>query len=170
MKEVIYTIPLNEIYDTDCECPLCELKSKLETETVEYALGAAMMEPDFRIESNEKGYCNRHFSMLFAGSNKLSLGLVLDTHLEKMREGLGKFSKEAAALGEEKGGLFKKNNAEAFSQKICSFLKTKEQSCIVCDKISKNMSRYIEILIEMWEDDMEFREKFEKSKGACLPH
>ena len=55
MKETIYTIPLNESFDTDCECPLCVLKDRLETESVEYALGAAMMEPDFRIESNKKG-------------------------------------------------------------------------------------------------------------------
>ena len=55
MKEQIYTIPVNEVYDTDCECPLCELEKKLEKETLDYALGAAMMEPEFRMESNEKG-------------------------------------------------------------------------------------------------------------------
>ena len=30
VKEQIYTIPVNEVYDTDCECPLCELEKKLE--------------------------------------------------------------------------------------------------------------------------------------------
>ena len=81
MKEQIYTIPVNEVYDTDCECPLCELEKKLEKETLDYALGAAMMEPEFRMESNEKGFCNHHYSMLFGMSNKLALSLVLDTHL-----------------------------------------------------------------------------------------
>ena len=56
MKEQIYTIPVNEVYDTDCECPLCELEKKLEKETLDYTLGAAMMEPEFRMESNEKGF------------------------------------------------------------------------------------------------------------------
>ena len=51
MKEQIYTIPVNEVYDTDCECPLCELEKKLEKETLDYTLGAAMMEPEFRMES-----------------------------------------------------------------------------------------------------------------------
>ena len=69
MKEQIYTIPVNEVYDTDCECPLCELEKKLEKETLDYALGAAMMEPEFRMESNEKGFCNHHYSMLFGMSN-----------------------------------------------------------------------------------------------------
>ena len=32
MKEQIYTIPVNGIYDTDCECPAVNLK-KLEKET-----------------------------------------------------------------------------------------------------------------------------------------
>ena len=48
MKETIYTIPINEAYDENCECPLCFLYSRLEKEAVEYALGAAMMEPDYR--------------------------------------------------------------------------------------------------------------------------
>ena len=50
MKEQIYTIPVNEVYDTDCECPLCELEKKLEKETLDYARGAAMMDPEFRME------------------------------------------------------------------------------------------------------------------------
>ena len=53
MKETIYTIPINEAYETDCECPLCELESKREAEAGEYSLGPAMMEPDFRIDSND---------------------------------------------------------------------------------------------------------------------
>lgn len=56
MKEQIYTIPVNEVYDTDCECPLCELEKKLEKETLDYALGAAMMEPEFRMEQTKKAF------------------------------------------------------------------------------------------------------------------
>ena len=41
MKEQIYTIPVNEVYDTDCECPLCELEKKLEKETLDYEIGRA---------------------------------------------------------------------------------------------------------------------------------
>ena len=43
MKEQIYTIPVNEAFDTPCECPLCVLEKRLEDEAVEYALGAAMI-------------------------------------------------------------------------------------------------------------------------------
>ena len=86
MKETIYTIPVNEAYSVDCECPLCELEKKLETEAVQYSLGSAMMEPDYRILSNEKGYCNRHYNMMFNTENKLALALVLDTHLMEVRK------------------------------------------------------------------------------------
>lgn len=163
MKETIYTIPLNEAYDEPCECPLCVIESRLEKEAIEYALGAAMMEPDYRIESNEKGYCNKHFSMLNAQSNKLSLALVLDTHLEEIRKELEKVSKSVST----KGGLFKK---KANSEKLLEFLDKEENSCIVCDKIEHTMSRYINILLDMWKDEPEFRKKFENSKGMCLPH
>ncbi len=64
MKEKIYTIPVNEAYDTDCECPLCHLEKQLETKAIDYALGAAMMEPDYRMESNEKG-CHTYHGILF---------------------------------------------------------------------------------------------------------
>ena len=28
MKETIYTIPINEAYETDCECPLAHLEKQ----------------------------------------------------------------------------------------------------------------------------------------------
>ena len=110
MKEQIYTIPVNEVYDTDCECPLCELEKKLEKETLDYALGAAMMEPEFRMESNEKGFCNHHCSMLFGMSNKLALSLVLDTHLEEIRKKLDTLkTKKAVFLRKQARLIFQKH-------------------------------------------------------------
>ena len=98
LKEQIYTIPVNEAYDTDCECPLCELQKKLELETLDYTLGAAMMEPDFRENSNKTGFCRHHFSILFDMPNKLPLALVLDTHLEEIREQLNILKKVESKL------------------------------------------------------------------------
>lgn len=171
MKETIYTIPINEAYDVDCECPLCYLKTRLENEAVEYALGAAMMEPDYRIESNEKGYCEKHYSMLFANTNKLSLALVLDTHLEEMRKKLSLLTKDAETLKNVKSGFLKKNTPTSdFSDKLCGFLEKNNTSCVVCDKIEHTMNRYVDLILEMWAEDPEFKEKFESSKGVCLPH
>ena len=168
MKEKIYTIPVNEAYDTDCECPLCFLEKQLEQEAIDYALGAAMMEPDYREQSNEKGYCNKHYTEMFKRPNKLSLALVLDTHLEEIRKKLEKYEKSAKSL--KGGGLFKKSGTAEFCEKLSKELDTVENGCMVCDKINHTMERYIDVLLYMWANDEEFKKKFDKSKGVCLKH
>lgn len=153
MKEKIYTIPINEAFDEGCECPLCHIEKKLEQEAVEYELGPAMMEPDHRELSNAKGYCRRHLEKMFKTPNKLSLALILDTHIEEVRK---------VMAGEKPaGGLFKKSKTSNTGEVV--------KSCIVCEKIEKTMDRYCKVLAEMWKDP-DFREKFENSKGFCLPH
>lgn len=166
MKEQIYTIPINEAYETDCECPLCLLEKKSEQEAVEYALGAAMMEPDYRIESNDKGYCRRHFEVMFQKPNKLSLALVMETLVAENIKKLAAFEKKISAKG---GGLFKKKGATPAAE-LSKQLEEMEKSCIVCDKINYTMERYVTVLVEMWKTEPEFREKFKNSKGVCLPH
>ncbi|MCD8180830.1 MAG: DUF6062 family protein [Firmicutes bacterium] len=170
MKEKIYTIPVNEAYDVECECPMCELEKKLERETLDYALGAAMMEPDFRTVSNEKGFCTHHFSELFNMSNKLALSLVLDTHLEEIRKKLDKLSKSASALEKSKGGLLKKSGSADFAANLSAQLGEISDGCIVCDKINHTMERYADVLLYMWANDEKFKAKFDKSKGLCLKH
>ena len=59
MEEKIYTIPVNEAFDKKCGCPFCTLFSELEQTELESILGAAMMEPDTRIETNKKGFCKK---------------------------------------------------------------------------------------------------------------
>lgn len=154
MKEQIYTIPINEAFDEICECPLCVIEKRLEKEAIEYELGPSMMEPDHREESNEKGYCRRHLEMMLESSNKLSLALILDTHINEVRN-------KISGLSVEKKGLFKKEKP--------SISKTVE-SCMVCEKLGKTMERYCSVLADMWKDEADFRKKFENSKGFCLPH
>ena len=166
MKEKIYTIPVNEAYDTDCECPLCFLEKQLETEAVDYALGAAMMEPDYRVESNEIGYCNKHFSQMFSRPNKLALALVLDTHLEEIRKKLKKHEKSMKSPS--KTSIFKKKSEKALA--VTAELDKIEGGCMVCKKINATMERYIDVLLYMWAKEEGFKNKFDKSKGVCLKH
>lgn len=153
MKEKIYTIPLNEAFDTDCECALCHLEQKLEQDAIEYTLGAAMMEPDFRTESNEKGFCRHHYSMLFSKQNKLSLSLILETHLLE--------------LSKEFESTFKKTNKK---DKISKWFSKNNSSCVICDKINNTMDRYINVFFYMWSHDANFKAKVINLKGFCLPH
>ncbi|HHT76721.1 MAG TPA: ABC transporter substrate-binding protein, partial [Clostridiaceae bacterium] len=64
MKEKIYTIPVNDAYQSGCACPLCQLEADVEKSTLEYFLGASLMEPDTRIATNQSGFCHEHFKKM----------------------------------------------------------------------------------------------------------
>ena len=86
MKETIYSIPINESFEiTDGACPVCRLHDRLLEDTLEYTLGAAMMESDVRQRTNTQGFCPGHLSMLLTRQKKLPLALVLQTHLDELR-------------------------------------------------------------------------------------
>lgn len=168
MKEKIYTIPINEAYDAPCGCPLCELERRLEEEACSYALGAAMMEPDFRVNSNEKGFCRHHMQKLFALPNKLSLALVLDTGVESISGRLAALFERAASVGRK--GLFGKDGASEICGQLCDELAAYEEACVICEKVDNTMKRYCETLVDMWATEPDFREKFDRAQALCLPH
>lgn len=58
--ERIYMIPVNDAYQSECDCPLCELASKAETNELDYYLGPSLMEPDTRKITNKTGFCLDH--------------------------------------------------------------------------------------------------------------
>lgn len=84
MKESIYTIPLNDVFSVKDGCPICRMRKMLEERCIEYIMGAAMMEPDIRIETNKYGFCGTHFDMMLKQKNRLSLALMLETHLDEL--------------------------------------------------------------------------------------
>ena len=49
MKEKIYTVPVNDAFALDSECPICSMFEKLENDAVEYAMGPSYMEDDIRL-------------------------------------------------------------------------------------------------------------------------
>ena len=168
MKEKIYTIPVNEAFDTDCECALCGLRKKLELEAVDYSLGGAMMEPDYRIVSNEKGYCNKHYAMMLTKKEKLSLALIMDTHLNEIQQKLNSLKEAVENAKSEKKPLFKKSTDGA--KQLGDAVECIEKSCVICEKLDHTMDRYISVIFYLWEKEAEFRDKLTKSKGFCLPH
>lgn len=87
MRESIYTIPLNDIFGIQDGCPICRMRAMLENRCIEYIMGAAMMEPDIRIETNKYGFCGEHFDMMLKQKNRLSLALMLETHLDELLNG-----------------------------------------------------------------------------------
>ncbi len=163
MVESIYTIPLTDALDEECNCMFCYLEEKLEQEQIEYALGAAMMEPDFRILSNEKGYCRHHIGMMARAKKALPLALVLDTRCNEVLKNI----KNADSLT-QKSGFLKKG--KPFFKALRDVVNGLAHTCLVCERIEKTMGKFMGTFWYLYGKEPEFREKFLNSKGVCLPH
>src|SRR5690606_22154882 len=183
MKEKIYTIPVTEAFGEDCECPLCLLESKLEMQYIDYYLGPSLMEPDCRIDTNKKGFCRRHFEMLYnRQENRLGLGLVTDTHL---REQLGRIRDAAKPLLEGRGGTkgpgfplrslaskFRSRSAAdpGPASKLLKLLMEIDKSCTICGRMEFTLDRYLDVIMYRWTKESDFRKTFSEKKGFCLVH
>ena len=79
MKEKIYTIPVNEAFDSQDECPFCNLRRTVEQKTIRFALGpgASYMEPDVRGETDKAGFCGAHFKKMYDYGNSLGSALMM---------------------------------------------------------------------------------------------
>lgn len=170
MIEKIYTIPVNEAYEADHECPLCALKAKAENDYLEYYLGPSLMEPDTRVITNKTGFCPEHMGKLNKKETaRLGLGLMLHTHLKNFDEDICKEIKDAAP---SKAGLIKgrsseyKNKLNAIADKIDKRI----AMCPICEKVDYTMGRYTEVIAYLFAHDEDFRKKFSNAKGHCLPH
>ena len=162
MKETIYTIPINEIFEEECFCPFCSLEKRLDEEEVRYALGPAMMEPDYRALTNEKGFCREHIIKLNALPKALPLALVFQSGLTEM-ESL--FSPP----GKERKKLFSGGKQSAMDIFIENAEK-KVEGCVICDRMKSNIDRYFDTFADMLADSSEFFEKVESCGGFCMPH
>jgi len=149
VKEKIYTIMINETIDEDNGCPLCLIREKLEKNALEYYMGAAMMEPEVRVETNRKGFCTTHAEKMLGMGNRLSLALMLDTHAA---ETIDKIKKAKPG-----GGVFAKKTDVP-------------KSCAVCDRVDGQMELCISNFAYLMDNEADFREKFSKSKGVCVSH
>ena len=154
MKEHIYSIPLTEALEKKDGCILCTLEKDLEKAAVEYFLGPSMMEPDSRIITNEKGFCPAHMKMLFDGNNRLSLALMLETHIKELADGL---------CATKSQGFFKKDT-------VGERIERRVHSCALCDKLSAQMSAAGRNLAYLWASNDDFKKMFESAPPLCLRH
>ncbi len=169
MKETIYTIPLNEAFDTDCECPVCEFMKKEEKNLIESTVGASMMEPEFREITNEKGFCKSHHKMILNTENKLSIALITETHMREVEKTLCSIAENVTAYHEKKS-LFKKSPLKETVKRELEYLNDITSSCAVCDKLEDTQKRFCDNLIYLYEKEPDFKKKVLNSKGFCLEH
>ncbi len=162
MKEKLYTIPVNDAFAVDCECPICVMKKKLEEDAVDYTMGPSYMEDDTRMQTDRLGFCEKHMRMIWEKNNRLGLALVASTHIKKVITDV----EALAAQKVEKGGFFKKVKEDP----VVDYMKRLEGSCFVCERIQMSFERYIMTVCHLFKSDGEFRKKYEESKGFCNEH
>ena len=167
MREQIDTIPINDAFGAEDECPFCYLERKAEQNTIRYIAGnsASYMEPDSRAETDKTGFCPVHMKKLYDYGNALGNALILQTHyaglLLSFREEKENFEMPA------KRGIFgsKVSSGEPYWKR----LEKQAGECLICQRIDYHMDRYYTTFFHMIKD-AEFRAKVEQSKGFCLRH
>lgn len=159
MAETIYTIPINEAFDLRDGCPICRLRAELETTSLEYVMGAAMMEPDVRKETNRLGFCHAHLEKMIGMKNRLSLALLLESHLAQVQSLLDKPAPEGKKL------FGAKKDPGAFSE-----IHRASQTCYVCHRVESFYEKYLSNIMHLWKSDEVFRRKFSEQPFFCLEH
>lgn len=155
MEERIYTIPVNEAFESDDGCPFCRLHKKLEDDELDLILGASMMEPDIRIQTNKLGFCGKHNSRMFNMKNRLGMALMMESHLATIRKSV-----------ETKSSIFVKDAGVSTSKALDEL----SCSCYVCERVDGKIIKMLETAVLLWEKDKNFRTKTENQKYFCLPH
>ncbi|MBQ0083620.1 MAG: hypothetical protein KBS52_02490 [Clostridiales bacterium] len=152
MRDDICTIPVSEVFEENDGCPICRMKKTVEEHIVSYIMGAAMMEPDVRIETNKEGFCANHYSLMLAHRGRLALALMLESHLSEVEKEIfaGKFMNTPAKKAQKAAKL--------------------NESCIICNKINWGMERMTATIYRCFENEKDFRDLFEKQTFFCMPH
>lgn len=150
MPEKIYTIPVNEAFERSDGCPICAIYADMEEKELSRILGASMMEPSVRIETNRKGFCAQHYRLMYKGKNRLSLALMLETHLDELH---------SKVFG---GSLRLFSRSAPLSDRL--------SSCYLCDRIQGFMDKIYENLCWLYQHDPDFSVKLKAQPYFCLPH
>ena len=165
MKEQLYTIPVNDAFAVDCECPVCSMYDSLERDVIEFTMGPSYMEDDIRMETNKIGFCGHHVKQLYKHQNRLGLALILHTHMQRTNRDLEELlSSDKPA----KKGLFSKKTENV--SPVTEYIENLNHSCYICNRIDRIFSRYLATIYHCYEHDEEFRRKFASSKGFCTKH
>ncbi len=150
LKQDICSIPIDEIFTPKDGCPFCRMRDMLEDRMATYITGAAMMEPDVRVETNKKGFCKNHFDQILERGSRLSVSLILESLLAEVENDI---MKEGVAL-----------------KKVLSAAEEREKNCFICENIDKNMIHLSNTVLVLWQNEKEFRDLYDSQTHICVPH
>ena len=133
MAEKLYTIPVNDALDKDCECPVCEMYRKLESDALDFTLGPSYMEEDVRAMTDKAGFCKDHVKKMYERGNRLGMALMYQTHTYGVIAAMEKMKPSS------KGGFMKK----ADNSSLLNYVNSMKDSCFICNRINEVFDRYI---------------------------
>ena len=152
MKYHIDTGIIYEKFAENCECPLCAIEKKVTEQFLHEFLNDAVMEDDTRIKVGKKGFCGKHFDMLFNRQNKLSVALQIGTRAEKIAP------------------LFSAVKSAGAAKKRAKEIKNATSSCVICDLVDESMKKYYKTIAQMFAREKDFYKVLFSSKGFCFKH
>lgn len=164
MKEKLYTIPVMDVFNMECDCPLCKLYDELEIEKIEFTMGESYMEDDVRMITDQLGFCDKHIKLLYKNQNRLGLALIMKTHMDRVISDVQKLSKNDAKAPKR---LFTRGKED---NKLSTYLNTLHNSCYVCNLINKTYERYLVTICYLYKKEPEFKALFQHTKGLCTTH
>ena len=153
MREDICSIPIHDVFEPRDGCPICRMRDMLEDRIATYITGAARMEPDVRIETNRLGFCKDHFDLVLSRGSRLSVALILESHLKEVEEKL----------------VFPKGDRLP-AKKVLADLDRAEHSCFMCENIETNIRHLLETVTHLWQKEEDFRTLYAQQPYVCLPH
>lgn len=133
-------------------CPLCSIQKIVEKNICKELLADGCMDDTVRTEVNQKGFCEKHFNMLYEMPSKLSLALQLHTRINSFSAGL----------------VQAKNTFSA--KKLAKQLKTHRNACFVCDYTHIEMVKYYKTVAELYANEKDFATLLADCGGFCTDH
>ena len=154
MREDITSIPISEVFEPRDGCPICRMRDMLEKRVAEYITGAAMMEPDVRIETNRLGFCIDHYRLILKQRNRLGVALMLESHLAEMEKDV---FKGLPIIGKS-------------GRKQAKSAGSRTETCFLCQQVDWAMERMLATVCRLWENEEDFRKLCAEQPSLCLPH
>lgn len=153
MRETICTIPINDIFGEKQGCPFCRMYDMLENQYAEFITGSAMMDPETRVQTNQKGFCKSHFKKITEVGKRLPNALILQTHLQHILD----------------NHMPKSEHSKPDKKKL-SELHFMQESCYICDRIQHDVEHFMRTVFNQWQIDSDFRKLYSEQDFICLEH
>lgn len=161
MSHHIAEIPVRDAFDPKRGCPFCEMRTLLDQRFLTHVLGDAMMEPSIRIKTNEEGFCRMHYEQMLARNNRLSLALLLESHLKHLLKQPHLSQKQPAVRSLPFALGVKSRGAKP---------KPEPPSCYLCKRIDAAFATMLDTTLRHYEQEPDFRTLFAEQQQICLPH